>query len=271
MGLFGGGSKIAGVGADVGTAIISKHGDDLARIAIKSGKITDDAASIAKFKSQKIADINKGVIRRIDDFTKKLNNASPSKILGMGKTLREQTAKWGEDIAASLGDPKIAGDINKAMGSKVDDIYKTSMKKGQKGLIGKTIDDVGTAGIKTADDIPSGPFNKFANGTWGAAKNNTGKLVLAGVGFYIWTAGLDGIGGLIKTLENIGFLPDGTFSGFVTFWGKLRGFITFVLFGGLILGTFWIMNMVFGAAKTAKGVVDSVSDNIVPDAEPSGA
>ena len=39
----------------------------------------------------------------------------------------------------------------------------------------------------------------------------------------------------------------------------------------LILGTFWIMNMIFGAAKTAKGVVDSVSDNIVPDAKPSGA
>ncbi len=269
--VWGKGAKIAGVGADVGTAIITKHGDDLARIAIKSGKITDDAASIAKFKSQKIADINKGVIRRIDDFTKKLGGASSSKLLGMGKTLREQTAKWGEDIAKTLGDPKIAGDINKAMGSKVDDIYKDSVIKSQKSLIGKTIDDVGTVGIKTADDIPSGPFNKFANGTWGAAKNNTGKLVLAGVGFYIWSYGLEGFGGIVKTLENIGFLPDGTFSGFTTLWGNLRGFITVVLFGAFILGTFWIMNMIFGAAKTAKGVVDSVSDNIVPDAKPSGA
>jgi hypothetical protein len=269
--VLGKSGKIAGMGADIGTSIMSKHGDDLARIAIKSGKITDDAASIAKFKSQKIAKINEGVIKRIDSFTKRLDEAAPSKILGMGKTLREQTAKWGEDMATTLGDPKIAGDINKAMGSKVDDIYKDSVIKSQKSLIGKTVDDVGTAGIKTVDDIPSGPFNKFANGTWGFAKRNTGKLVLAGVGFYIWSYGLEGLGSIFKTLENIGFLPDGTYSGFVTFWGKLRGFITFVLFGAFILGTFWIMNMIFGAAKTAKGVVDSVSDNIVPDAKPSGA
>ena len=270
MGIFKG-TKIVGVGADVGTSIITKYGDDLAKIAIRSGKITDDAASIAKFKSQKIADINAGVIKRIDSFTKRLDGASSSKVLGMGKTLREQTAKWGEDMAKTLGDPKIAGDINKAMGSKVDDIYKGAVKNSQKRLIGKTVDDVGTPGIKTVDDIPSGPLNKFANGTWGAAKNNTGKLVIAGIGFYIWTAGLDGVGSIFKTLENIGFLPDGFTSGFITLWGKLRGFITFVLFGAFILGTFWIMNMVFGAAKTAKSVVDSVSDNIVPDAKPSGA
>ena len=269
--VFGKGSKIAGVGADVGTTIVNKFGDDLAKVAIKSGKITDDAASIAKFKSQKIAEINDSVIKRIDAFTKKVDGASASKILGMGNTLREQTAKWGEDMAKKLGDPSIAGDINKAMGSKVDDIYKDSMIKSQKNLIGKNVDDIGTKGIKTADDIPSGPLNKFANGTWGAAKNNTGKLVLAGVGFYIWTTGLEGLGGIFKTLETIGFLPDGFTSGFMTFWGKLRGFITVVLFGAFILGTFWIMNMIFGAAKTAKGVVDSVSDNIVPDAKPSGA
>ena len=263
--------KLGGAGADVGTAIVGKYGDDLAQIAIKSGKITDDAASIAKFKSQKIAEINDSVIKRIDRFTKKLGEASPSKMLGMGKTLREQSAKWGEDMAKKLGDPEIAGDISKAMNSKVDDIYKKSVKKSQRNLIGKTADDVGTAGIKGADDIPQGPFNRFANGTWGAAKNNSGKLVIAGFGFYIWAYGLEGLGGIVKTLENIGFLPDGTFSGFVTFWSKLRGFITFVLFGALILGTFWVMNMVFGAAKTAKGVVDSVSDNIVPDAKPSGA
>ena len=269
--VLGKSGKIAGMGADIGTSIMSKHGDDLARIAIKSGKITDDAASIAKFKSQKIAKINEGVIKRIDSFTKRLNEASPSQMLGMGKTLREQTAKWGEDMATTLGDPKIAGDINKAMGSKVDDIYKDSVIKSQKSLIGKTVDDVGTAGIKTVDDIPSGPFNKFANGTWGFAKRNTGKLVLAGVGFYIWSYGLEGLGSIFKTLENIGFLPDGFTSGFTTLWGNLRGFITVVLFGAFILGTFWIMNMIFGAAKTAKGVVDSVSDNIVPDAKPSGA
>ena len=268
MGLFTG----LGAAADVGTsALSSKAGKVLIDAAIKSGKITDDVASINKFKASKIADINKGVLDKINGFTKQLDNASPSKLIGMGKTIREQSAKYADDLANKLGDPELATTISKALNSKVDDIYKTSMKKSQRSLIGKTTNDVGTAGIKGADDIPSGPFNKLANGTWGAAKNNTGKLVLAGVGFYIWSYGLEGLSGIVRTLENIGFLPDGTFSGFVTFWGKLRGFITFVLFGGLILGTFWIMNMVFGAAKTAKGVVDSVSDNIVPDAKPSGA
>ena len=72
-------------------------------------------------------------------------------------------------------------------------------------------------------------------------------------------------------LERFGFLPEGTTNGLVAFWGRLRGFITIVVWGVVIFGTFWVMNMIFGAAKTAKGVVDSVSDNIVPDAEPSGA
>ena len=264
--------KFLSTTADVGTDVMSSvAGKGLIDAAIKSGKITDDAASISKFKAEKIAEINKGVLDKINGFTRQLDNASPSKLIGMGKTIREQSAKYADDLANKMGDPELATTISKALNSKVDDIYKTSMKKSQRSLIGKTADDVGTAGIKGADDIPQGPFNRLANGTWGAAKNNTGKLVLAGVGFYIWSTGLDGIGGILRTLENIGFLPDGTFSGFVTFWGKLRGFITFVLFGALILGTFWVMNMIFGAAKTAKGVVDSVTDNIVPDAEPSGA
>ena len=58
----------------------------------------------------------------------------------------------------------------------------------------------------------------------------------------------------------------------VTCVDLLNHSITLFLTGfKFILGTFWIMNMIFGAAKTAKGVVDSVSDNIVPDAKPSGA
>jgi hypothetical protein len=95
--------KLGGAGADVGTAIVGKYGDDLAKIAIRTGSLTDDAASISKFKAQKIAEINDSVIKRIDRFTKKLNEASPSKVLGMGKTLREQSAKWGQDMAAKTG------------------------------------------------------------------------------------------------------------------------------------------------------------------------
>lgn len=267
MGWFTG----AGVVADIGTSIIGKYGDDLAKVAIKSGKLADDAASIATFKSQKIIEINKSVIKRLDNFADKMGKADASKLIGMGKTLREQSAKYGQEMAATLGDPKIADDITKAMGSKVDGIYKGTVKKSQKNLIGKTVDDIGTVGIKTADDLPSGPFNKLANGTWGAAKRNPGKLALAGVGFLFWSGGLDGLGSIVKTLETIGFLPEGTFAGFISLWGKLRGFITVVLFGALILGTFYIANIVFGAAKTAKSVVDSVTDNIVPDAKPSGA
>jgi hypothetical protein len=270
MGRLGFG-RVTGAGLDIGTSIMTKYGDDLAKVAIKSGKLADDAASIATFKSQKIIEINKSVIKRLDNFTNKLSKADASKLIGMGKTLREQSAKYGQEMAATLGDPKIADDITKAMGSKVTGIYKGTVKKSQKNLIGKTADDIGTVGIKTADDLPSGPFNKLANGTWGAAKRNPGKIVIAGIMFGFWSGGLDFGAGLLQTLETIGFLPAGTTGGFISLWGKIRGFISFVITGALILGTFYIANIVFGAAKTAKGVVDSVSDNIVPDAKPSGA
>ena len=59
--------KLGGAGADVGTAIVGKYGDKLAKIAIKSGSLTDDAASIAKFKSQKIAEINLGVLAHFEN------------------------------------------------------------------------------------------------------------------------------------------------------------------------------------------------------------
>jgi len=273
MGLFTG----VGATADVGKAVMkSKAGAGLIDAAIASGKITGDAASINKFKASKIAEINKGVLDKINGFTKQLDNAakgSPNKLIGMGKTLREQSSKYGNDLAIKLGDPKLGNDITKAINGKINDIYKTSMKQGQKNLIGKTTADVGKGGIKSAGDIPEGAFSRFANGTWAKADTPLGRtaLVIAGVGFIFSSSFLDLGAGILKTLENIGFLPDGTTSGFISLWGKIRGFITVVLFGALILGTFWIMNMVFGAAKTAKGVVDSVTDNIVPDAEPSGA
>ena len=101
--------------------------------------------------------------------------------------------------------------------------------------------------------------------------NTKGRLIIAGIGYLIWAGPLDALAGLTTTLERFNFLPEGTTNGLIAFWGKLRGFITLVLWGGILFGIFWVMNMVFGAAKTAKGVVDAVTDNIVPDAEPSGA
>jgi len=257
-----------------GAKIIGKYGDEMVSVAIKSGKLTDDAASIAKFKNAKILEINTGIIKKTQDFTTqfgKAAKANPSKLIGMGKTLNESSAKYADELAASLGDPKLAAPLRKAMNTKVTGIFKDAMKKGQKGLIGKTAADVGGAGLKTVDEIPTGPFNKLANGTWGGIKKNKGKIALAGVGFLFWSGGLDGLGSVLKTLETVGFLPEGTTNGFISLWGKLRGFITVVLFGAVILGIFYIANIVFGAAKTAKSVVDSVTDNIVPDAKPSGA
>ena len=44
MGRLGFG-RVTGAGLDIGTSIMTKYGDDLAKVAIKSGKLADDAAS----------------------------------------------------------------------------------------------------------------------------------------------------------------------------------------------------------------------------------
>ena len=127
-------------------------------------------------------------------------------------------------------------------------------------LTGKAADDVAEANATLG--------SRILNGVW---PPGWGSVFIAGIGYLIWAGPLDALAGLTTTLERFNFLPEGTTNGLIAFWGKLRGFITLVLWGGILFGVFWVMNMVFGAAKTAKGVVDAVTDNIVPDAESSGA
>jgi hypothetical protein len=263
-------------GVSAGAKIIGKYGDDMASVAIKAGKLTNDASSIAKFKNAKILEINSGIIKQTQAFTTQFGiaaKANPSKLIGMGKTIKEQSAKLADELAVSIGDPQLAEPLRKAMDSKTTSIYKTAMKKGQRNLLGKTVDDVGKGGLKSVDEIPTNPVSKFANGTWAGKAGPFVKpaLIIAGVGILFSESFLDLGSWIIKTLETVGFLPEGTTNGFISLWGKIRGFITVALFGALILGTFYIANIVFGAAKTAKSVVDSVTDNIVPDAKPSGA
>jgi len=260
-----------GKGADVGTNFMkSQKGMALIDAAIASGKVTDDAASITKFAQEQVAIINKGVLDKMAGFTRQLDNASSNKLITMGSTLTEQVAKYSDELAAKLGDPEAAGQLAKLINPKVTSVYKKSMKASKKNLIGK-VDDGASLSGRAADDVAEANAtfgSKVLNGIWPPGKTS---LIIAGMGYIIWAGPLDALSGAVTFLERFGFLPEGTTNGLIAFWGKLRGFITAVLWGAIILGTFWVMNMVFGAAKTAKGVVDSVSDNLVPDAEPSGA
>lgn len=256
---------------DIGTAFMrGSKGQALVDAAIASGKISDDAASIAKFTEETVTTINRGVMKESGKWTKRIEDASPQKLAQMGGTLAEQVQSFSSTLAKSIGDPGAAGDLAKLLNPKVTSIYKKSTKASARRLIGKADDGASLTG-RAADDVAEANAtmgSKILNGIWPPGK---GSLIIAGMGYIIWAGPLDALSGAVTFLERYGFLPEGTTNGLIAFWGRLRGFITAVLWGAIILGTFWVMNMVFGAAKTAKGVVDSVSDNILPDAEPSGA
>jgi len=256
---------------DVGTAFMkSQKGLAMVDAAVTAGKVGGDAASMAKYASEQAAIINKGVLERMGRFTKQLDKASSNKLMGMGKTLSEQVGTYSAQLAKKLGDPSAAGELSKLINPKVTSIYKKSMKMSKKNLIGKTDEGAALTG-RAADDVAEANAtfgSRILNGIWPPGR---GSVILAGMGILIWAGPLDALAGLTTTLERFNFLPEGTTNGLIAFWGKLRGFITAVLWAAILLGTFWVMNMVFGAAKTAKGVVDAVTDNIVPDAEPSGA
>ena len=268
LGKFGKLGKGAG---DVGTAFMkSQKGLAMIDAAVSAGKVGGDAASMAKYASEQAALINKGVLERMGRFTGKLEKASSTKLIGMGKTLSEQVGTYSAQLAKQLGDPKAADELAKLINPKVTSIYKKSMKLSKKGLIGKTDEGLSLTG-RAAEDVAEANAtlgSRILNGIWPPGR---GSVILAGMGILIWAGPLDALAGITTTLERFNFLPEGTTNGLIAFWGRLRGFITAVLWAAILLGTFWVMNMIFGAAKTAKGVVDSVTDNIVPDAEPSGA
>ena len=270
MAKYTGWTKLGSVG-DVGSAFMkTQKGLGMIEAAVSAGKVSGDAASMAKYASEQAAIINKGVLERMGRFTKQLDNASSNKLIGMGKTLSEQVGTYSAQLAKTLGDPKVADELAKLINPKVTTIYKKSMKASKKSLLGK-VDDGATLTGKAGDDVAEANAtlgSRIVNGIWPPGRIT---LVVAGIGYLIWAGPLDALAGLTTTLERFNFLPEGTTNGLIAFWGKLRGFITLVLWGGILLGIFWVMNMVFGAAKTAKGVVDAVTDNIVPDAESSGA
>ena len=257
---------------DVGTSVVAKYGDDIVRMAGPS--VVSKAGGETAYLAKVTTDINKGVMKQLDNFANKLSGATPGKLTKIRNQLAENAQTYTASISKSAGLPAdVAGDLQKALNSKMGGMFIDATKKSNKGLIGK-VDDVAGATGKTADEIAEANAtlgSRILNGTWGTAKRNKGKIVLAGIGYVVWSGGLDLVGGAAKFLERHGFIPEGSTGALAAFWSNLRGFITFILWGGIILGTFWIMNMVFGVAKTAKGVVDTVTDNIVPDGEPSGA
>ena len=74
------------------------------------------------------------------------------------------------------------------------------------------------------------------------------------------------------TLENYGILPAGATAKVVAFWGRMRGFITIVIWVVLGYVVYKIMNVIFVGTKAVGSGLDSVADAIAPEEpEPAGA
>ncbi len=198
----------------------------------------------------------------------------------------EEVSTYASKVIDDLGLPaRYSGDLKATMNRMMSDMWENGTKANAKAQIGATDNIVATVAKGSDEAVPivsagaakaPSMLSKIVNGSVtfgkGAAKRPiTSLVVLAGVGYVIgWEIPFDIVGGVVKTLENIGFLPDGTMNGLVAMWGRLRNIITIVIFSGLIYVTYKVSSAVFGVAKVAKDVVDTATD-IVPDGEPTGA
>ena len=154
----------------------------------------------------------------------------------------EEVSKYATKVIDDLGLPaRYAGDLKTTMNRMMGDMWENGPKATAKAQIGAT-DNIVAAVAKGGDEaipiVSAGAakapsmLSKAVNGTL------TSMVVLAGVAYVIgWEIPFDIIGGIVRTLENIGFLPDGTMNGLVAMWGRLRNIITIVIFSGMIYVT----------------------------------
>ena len=191
-----------------------------------------------------------------------------------------QASVYATKMIDELGLPaRHADELTGVMRVNMNSMWKNGTIDNAKSLLGK-VDEPSAAIAKGSEDLITstakgqGILSRFTNGTLGAVKRRpkTTMVVLAG-GMYVigWLPSLKILSGLVTTLEKWGFIPSGSGNGLIAMWGRLRSIISVVIFGGLIVGTFYLMNVVFGVAKTVKSGIDTVADVVTPDAEPSGA
>ena len=270
LGLFRRGGR--SVGEEIAT---SSAGRQLIDRRILDAGLEVTQANKDVFARELILEINEGILTKTTGFAKSLDNAiGKSSQAGLSKiaaNTSEQATKYADELAAQLGDPKLAKPLGRAMRKRIDDIYLDATKNTARQSLGKTSKELAEEGAEELAEANVGLGRRLLNGAWA----NKGPLAVAGlavagVGFIMW----GGLGTLLSdvttTLERWGFLPEGATQNLITFWGKLRGLITVAIWLVVGFGIFYVMNMIFGTAKAVGKVVDAVTPDS-PDSEATGA
>tara|TARA_B100000902_G_scaffold5297_1_gene6886 strand:- start:4601 stop:5431 length:831 start_codon:yes stop_codon:yes gene_type:complete len=259
-----------------------RKGQKLIRKRLADAGLDATRKNLDDYTKQLAADIDASILKKTTNFDRKLVTAagkeSPSSFAKVVGNIGEESNKMATEIAEELGDLGLVDDLSKALSSKFTKMAKASTKKSARSVIGKSADELVEVGAtdEVVDAATVGFSRKLLNGTVATAKKyprlSTGFVVIAGVGVLMWSGTMDIFTGTAGVLERFGILPKGATAKVVAFWGRMRGFITLVIW--IVLGyvVYKIMNVIFVGTKAVGSGLDSVADAIAPEEpEPAGA